>query len=149
MRCSSIPRFVYHAKGDVYVCPTGERLTYHFTNEERGKTLHHDWTSACRTCPIKEQCTTAVERRIKRWENEAVPETVQARLDRNPNKMAVRRETVEHRFGTIKSSMGSTNFQMKTLKHVATEMALHVLAYNLKRVMAILGVGGLIDAIAA
>ena len=62
-------------------------------------------------------------------------ETVQARLDRNPDKMRVRRQTVEHPFGTIKSWMGSTHFQMKTLHNVSTEMALHVLAYNMKRVM--------------
>jgi ribosome-associated toxin RatA of RatAB toxin-antitoxin module len=75
-------------------------------------------------------------------EHEAVLEAVQARLDRNPDKMRVRRQTVEHPFGTIKSWMGSTHFQMKTLKHVSTEMALHVLAYNMKRLMHILGVGG-------
>ena len=74
---------------------------------------------------------------------------VQARLDRNPDKMRARRQIVEHPFGTIKSSMGSTHFQMKTLKHVGTEMALHVLAYNMKRAISILGVGGLMDAIRA
>jgi hypothetical protein len=66
-----------------------------------------------------------------------------------PAKMRLRRQTVEHPFGTIKSWMGSTHFQMKTLKHVGTEMALHVLAYNMRRVMSILGVGGLIEAIRA
>ena len=74
-------------------------------------------------------------------------EAVQARLDRSPDKMRERRQTVEHPFGTIKSWMGATHFQMKTPKHVGTEMALHVLAYNMKRVMRILGVGGLIEAI--
>jgi hypothetical protein len=87
------------------------------------------------------------ERRISRWEHEAVLEAVQARLDRNPDKMRLRRQTVEHPFGTIKSWMGSTHFQMRTLKHVSTEMALHVLAYNMKRLISILGVGGLIEAI--
>jgi hypothetical protein len=88
-------------------------------------------------------------RRISRWEHEAVLEAVQARLDRNPAKMRLRRQTVEHPFGTIKSWMGSTHFQMKTLKHVSTETALHVLAYNMKRVISILGVGGLMEAIRA
>ena len=74
---------------------------------------------------------------------------MQARLDRNPDKMRVRRQTVEHPFGTIKSWMGATHFQMKTLKNVGTEMALHVLAYNMKRVISILGVGGLMEAIRA
>src|SRR3989441_3898917 len=126
--------FVYVAEHDVYLCPAGERLTYHYTNEEDGKTLRRYWTTACQGCALKGQCTTGKERRISRWEHEAVLEAVQARLDRNPDKMRVRRQTVEHPFGTIKSWMGSTHFQMKTLKHVSTEMALHVLAYNMKRV---------------
>src|SRR5947208_1766666 len=139
--------FVYVAADDVYLCPSGEQLTYHYTNEEDGKTLRRYWTNACQSCALKGRCTTGKERRISRWEHEAVLEAVQARLDRNPVKMRLRRQTVEHPFGTIKSWMGSTHFQMKTLKHVGTEMALHVLAYNMKRVMSILGVGGLIEAI--
>jgi hypothetical protein len=111
------------------------------------KTLRRYWTTACQACALKSKCTTGKERRISRWEHEAVLEAVQARLDRNPDKMRLRRQTVEHPFGTIKSWMGSTHFQMKTLKHVSTEMALHVLAYNMKRVMRILGVGGLMEAI--
>src|SRR5215212_6586264 len=141
--------FVYVAADDVYLCPSGEQLTYHYTNEEDGKTLRRYWTNACQGCALKGQCTTGKERRISRWEHEAVLEAVQARLDRNPSKMRLRRQTVEHPFGTIKSWMGSTHFQMKTLKHVGTEMALHVLAYNMKRIMSILGVGGLIEAIRA
>jgi transposase len=141
--------FVYVTDDDVYLCPAGERLTYRYTNEEDGKTLRRYWTTACQACALKSKCTTGRERRISRWEHEAVLETVQARLDRNPDKMRVRRQTVEHPFGTIKSWMGSTHFQMKTLKHVGTEMALHVLAYNMKRVMSILGVGGLMEAIRA
>jgi len=141
--------FVYVAEDDVYLCPNGERLTYRYTNEEAGKMLRRYWTAACQACALKSKCTTARERRISRWEHEAVLESVQARLDRNPDKMRVRRQTVEHPFGTIKSWMGATHFQMKTLEHVGTEMALHVLAYNMKRVMKILGVGGLIEAIHA
>ena len=138
--------FVYVAEDDVYLCPNGEQLTYRYTNEEAGKMLRRYWTAACQACALKSKCTTARERRISRWEHEAVLERVQARLDRNPGKMRVRRQTVEHPFGTIKSWMGATHFQMKTLEHVGTEMALHVLAYNMKRVMKILGVGGLIEA---
>src|ERR1700720_382472 len=141
--------FVYVAEDDVYLCPAGERLTYRYTNQEDGKTLRRYWTTACQACALKSKCTTGKERRISRWEHEAVLETVQARLDRNPDKRRVRRQTVEHPFGTIKSWMGSTHFQMKTLKHVGTEMALHVLAYNMKRVMRILGVGELMEAIRA
>jgi transposase len=141
--------FVYVAEDDVYLCPNGERLTYRYSNEEAGKILRRYWTNACHACALKKKCTTARERRISRWEHEAVLERVQARLDQNPDKMRVRRQTVEHPFGTIKSWMGATHFQMKTLEHVGTEMALHVLAYNMKRVMKILGVGPLIEAIHA
>jgi len=141
--------FVYVAADDVYRCPAGEQLTYRYTNEEDGKTLRRYWTTACQACALKSKCTTAKERRISRWEHEAVLEAVQARLDRNPEKMRIRRQTVEHPFGTIKAWMGSTHFQMKRLKNVRTEMALHVLAYNMKRVMRILGVGGLMEAIRA
>ena len=141
--------FVYVAADDVYLCPAGEQLTYHYTNEEEGKTLRRYWTTACQVCALKSKCTTGKERRISRWEHEAVLEAVQARLDRNPAKMRERRQTVEHPFGTIKSWMGATHFQMKTLKNVGTEMALHVLAYNMKRVISILGVGGLMEAIRA
>lgn len=141
--------FVYVTEDDVYLCPAGERLTYRCASEEDGKILRRYWTTACQACALKAKCTTGKERRISRWEHEAVLETVQDRLDRNPDKMRVRRQTVEHPFGTIKAWMGATHFQMRTLKHVATEMALHVLAYNMKRVMRILGVGGLMAAMRA
>jgi transposase len=138
--------FVYVAAEDVYRCPAGERLTYRFTGEEDGKKLRRYWTSACQTCALKAQCTTGPERRIARWEHEAVLEKVQQRLDRNPDKMTLRRQTAEHPFGTIKAWMGATHFLMRGLPKVATEMALNVLAYNMKRVMAILGFGNLLVA---
>ncbi len=141
--------FRYEADDDVYICPAGERLKYYFTSEEKGLALRRYWTNACRACPIKHRCTTGVQRRIRRWEHEHVLEEVQRRLDEHPEKMRQRRETVEHPFGTIKMWMGSTHFLMKTLKNVRTEMALHVLAYNLKRVMSILGIGPLMAAIRA
>jgi len=127
----------------------GERLAYRFTREERGLRLRRYWTSACRTCTIKQRCTPSPERRISRWEHEHVLEAVQKRLDEHPEKMRQRRETVEHPFGTIKARMGATHFLMKTLPRVASEMALHVLAYNLTRVMNILGVQPLLAAIRA
>ena len=122
------------------ICPAGEQLTYRFTNEEAGKTLRSYWTAACGNCFIKAKCTTGKERRIRRWEHEAILERVQKRLDDHPGKIPLRSKTVEYPFGTIKAWMGATHFKMKTQKHVATEMALHVLAYNMTRVMAILGV---------
>ncbi len=141
--------FVYLAEDDVYRCPAGERLVYHFTNQEKGLTLRRYWTTACQDCAIKVDCTTGKERRITRWQHEHVLEDVQQRLDEHPEKMRTRRETVEHPFGTIKYWMGYTHFQMKTLKRVATEMALHVLAYNLKRVINIMGIRPLIAAMSA
>jgi len=141
--------FVYVAADDVYICPARERLTYHYTNVEDGKTLRRYWTNNCQACALKSKCTTGQERRITRWEHEAVLETVQARLDHHPEKMAMRRSTAEHPFGTIKCWMGATHFLTKRLPKVAAEMALNVLAYNMKRVMAILGVAGLLEALAA
>jgi len=138
--------FVYIAQDDQYRCPAGQRLIKHMTTVEDGMTLHCYWCSVCPACPMKAQCTTGKERRVKRWEHEAVLDAMQARLDRDPDKMRVRRQTVEHPFGTIKSWMGSTHFLTKTLDRVSTEMSLHVLAYNLKRVMQLLGVGPLLEA---
>ncbi len=143
------PDFVYLADEDVYRCPAGQYLSYRFSREEQGLMLRRYWSSNCQDCTIKEQCTTGKERRIRRWEHEHVLEAVQQRLDEHPEKMRQRRETVEHPFGTIKCWMGYTHFQMKTLKHVGTEMALHVLAYNLKRVMKIIGIAPLIAAMRA
>jgi hypothetical protein len=139
--------FIYLPTEDVYRCPAGEKLTYRFTNEEEGKTLRHYWTTACPHCPLKSQCTKAPQRRITRWEHEHVVEAAQRRLDENPQAMRQRRETVEHPFGTIKMRMGATHFLTKRLPKVATEMALHVLAYNLTRVMNIMGIQPLIAAI--
>ena len=139
--------FIYHADDDEYACPAGERLIWRFETEEKGLTIHKYWSSHCPNCSIKSQCTTSTYRRVGRWEHEAVLEAAEARLDREPERMRTRRETVEHPFGTLKSWMGYTHFQTKTLKHVSTEMSLHVLAYNFKRVLAILGVTPLLNAI--
>jgi hypothetical protein len=141
--------FTYLADENAYLCPAGERLTYRFTSEEAGRTMHSYWTNACAICAIKHKCTTGDQRRVKRWEHEAILERVQKRLDDDPAKIPVRSKTVEHPFGTIKAWMGATHFKTKTLKNVATEMALHVLAYNMMRVMVILGVPGLIKAMRA
>jgi transposase len=143
------PDFIYIASDDEYRCPAGQRLIKRFTTVEAGMMLDIYWSSACPRCPIKAQCTTGSERRVRRWVHEAVIDAMQERLDRDPEKMRVRRQTVEHPFGTIKFWMGATHFLMRTLEHVRTEMSLHVLAYNLKRVMRLLGIGGLIAAMMA
>lgn len=139
--------FIYHAKDDEYECPAGERLVWRFTTEEKGQTIHKYWSSSCPDCPIRSQCTTSQYRRVARWEHEEVIEALEQRLEKEPERMRVRRETSEHPFGTIKSWMGATHFQMKTLPRVSTEMSLHVLAYNLKRVINIMGAKPLMAAI--
>jgi hypothetical protein len=141
--------FRYAIGEDVYICPAGERLAYSFTTQEHGMILRRYLTNQCQSCAIKHRCTTGKERRITRWEHEHVLEAVQRRLDEHPEKMRQRRETVEHPFGTIKARMGATHFLMKTLPRVASEMALHVLAYNLTRVMNVIGIQPLIAAIRA
>ncbi len=141
--------FRYIPQRDVYICPADEVLDFHYQTEERGLILRRYWTTVCEACAIRDKCTTGKERRITRWEHEHVVEDVQRRLDENPEKMRLRRETAEHPFGTIKAWMGATHFQMKTLPKVATEMALHVLAYNMKRMMNIFGIGPLMVAIKA
>ena len=141
--------FVYLADEDAYRCPAGQHLKYRYSNEEDGKKLRRYWTTACPACPLKSKCTTGPERRIPRWEHEHLLDAVQQRLDEDPQAMRRRRETVEHPFGTLKMRMGATHFLMKTLPKVASEMALHVLAYNLTRVMNIVGVKPLMAAIRA
>jgi len=141
--------FVYIAQDDEYRCPAGQRAIKRFTTIERGMTLHKYWSSACPKCPIKTRCTTGDYRRIARWEHEAVLDAMQDRLDRRPEAMRLRRQTVEHPFATLKAWMGSTHFLTKRLPRVSTEMSLHVLAYNLKRVMQIMGIVPLMQAMRA
>lgn len=141
--------FIYIPKDDVYQCPAGQQAIYRMTTVEKGLTLHRYWTSACPKCPQKARCTPSDYRRITRWEHEAVLDAMQRRLDRLPQAMTIRRRTIEHVFGTLKQWMGSTHFLTKTLPRVSTEMSLHVLAYNLKRVMQIVGILPLMQAMRA
>ena len=135
--------FIYKPDDDEYECPAGERLIKHSTSEKGGMTIYRYWSSVCGQCALKPQCTTGKERRVSRWEHEEVVEALQVRLDKKPEVMRIRRQTVEHPFGTIKHWMGSQHFKTKTLKRVSTEMSLHVLAYNLKRAISLFGVEGL------
>jgi len=141
--------FIYHDEDDEYSCPGGQRLIYRFTREEKGQMIRRYWSSACTHCSLKLQCTTGQYRRVSRWEHEAVIEAAERRLDKEPERMCVRRSTVEHPFGTLKAWMGYNHFLTRTLPRVSTEMSLHVLAYNMKRVMAIKGTRSLIAAIQA
>ena len=141
--------FRYLPETDEYACPAGQRAIRRFTRVERGQTVHRYWSSACPRCPIKTRCTRGVYRRITRWEHEAVLERMQERLDRAPDAMSTRRRTVEHPFRTLKAWMGATHFLTKTLARVSTEMGLHVLAYNLKRTIQLIGIPTLMQAIGA
>lgn len=141
--------FIYDANTNEYECPAGQRLIWRSSRIEHGLNLHRYWSSSCQQCAIKAKCTPSTERRVSRWEHEEVLEAMQTRLDNAPDSMRIRRQTVEHPFGTLKAWMGATHFLTKQLKNVSTEMSLHVLAYNMKRVMNIMGATAMIEAIRA
>jgi len=141
--------FVYIPEDNEYRCPAGQRAILRFTSVEKGMRLHKYWSSACPKCPIKADCTPSDYRRITRWEHEAVLDTMQGRLDRMPDASRLRRQTVEHPYATLKAWMGATHFLTRTLPKVSTEMSLHVLAYNLKRVLQLMGTQPLIQAMRA
>jgi Transposase DDE domain len=138
--------FVYDARNDEYRCPAGRTAIHRFTTVEAGKTQHKYWSSDCPQCPMKPRCTKGRYRRIARWEHEDILDVVQQRLEGAPEAMKLRRQTVEHVFGTLKAWMGSSHFLTRTLPRVRTEMGLQVLAYNLKRAIKILGAGPLMAA---
>jgi transposase len=140
--------FFYDAENDHYTCPAGERLTKASARSDRRDDIdHYRHLSTCFACPLKPRCTPEKLKRVKRWRHEGVLDAMQARLDRMPDAMGVRRRTAEHPFGTLKAWMGSAHFLTRMLEKVRTEMSLHVLAYNVKRAIAILGVGPLMQAI--
>jgi transposase len=140
--------FVYDAEHDRYICPAGAFLTKGKPRSDRRDDIdHYRNLTACLTCDLKPQCTPDKFKRQKRWEHEAVLDRMQARLDRMPEAMTIRRQTVEHTFGTLKAWMGSSHFLTKTLEKVKTEMSLQVLAYNMKRMINIFGVKPLMQAI--
>jgi transposase len=141
--------FIYNTETNEYKCPAGQRLIWRFTSVEKGLKLHRYWSSNCQTCELKAQCTPSPQRRVRRWEHESVLENMQQRLDQAPEMMRIRKQTVEHPFGTLKAWMGATHFLTKTLPRVSAEMSLHVLAYNMKRVIKILGSAALMEAITA
>jgi transposase len=141
--------FIYNAERNEYRCPAGQSLIWRFASVEHGLNMDCYWSSNCKSCAMKDQCTPSGQRRVKRWENEGLLDAMQSRLDHAPDAMRIRRKTVEHLFGTIKSWMGATHFLTKTLDRVSAEMSLHVLAYNLKRMIKIMGAGALMEAMMA
>ena len=142
--------FIYDVEHDHYTCPAGQHLTKGKVRSDRRDDMdHYRNLSACEACVLNSRCTTDKHKRVKRWLHEGVLDKMQARLDRLPEAMTIRRQTVEHPFGTLKAWMGSTHFLTKTLDKVRTEMSLQVLAYNMKRMISIFGVKRLMQAIAA
>lgn len=141
--------FRYVAESDEYECPAGERAIYRYTTKEKGRNIRVYWSSKCLGCQIKSLCTTGQYRRVRRWEHEDILDKMQSRLDHNPQASRIRRQTVEHAFGTLKMWMGSTHFLTKSIEKVSTEMSLHVLAYNMKRMLSIHGTLSLIRAVQA
>jgi len=139
--------FLYDRKRDEFRCPAGKRAIHRCSSVEEGQTIHLYWSSSCPRCPLKNRCTPSDYRRIRRWEHEDALEKMQQQLDDMPDALKLRRSTVEHPFGTIKAWMGATHFLTKTLPKVSTEMSLHVLAYNIKRAISIIGTPNLIEAI--
>jgi transposase len=139
--------FKYDRERNEYRCPAGQRAIWRLSAIDKGLTIHKYWSSACPRCPIRGQCTTSKNRRISRWEHEDMIDVAQDRLAHMPLAGRLRRQTVEHAFGTLKSWMGATHFLMRRLPRVQTEISLHVLAYNLKRAIQILGVRPLIAAV--
>lgn len=136
--------FAYDASADAYICPASQQLIYRFPSQQDGKVIRTYWSSHCEGCALKDKCTNSKERRIRRWEHEDVLKRVQQRLDKDPTQIAARSMTVEHPYDTIKSWMGATHFKMRRLTNVATEMALHVLTYNMTRVIKIMGIPALV-----
>lgn len=141
--------FTYLPDQNAYRCPANEMLAYRHSTVEHNMTIQVYYTNKCGDCPLRSKCTTGKERRVRRWEHEHVVEAALKRLEMKPDAMTIRRRTVEHTFGTLKSWMGHTHFLTRKLENVKTEMSLCVLAYNLKRMLAIIGAGPLTAAIRA
>lgn len=141
--------FIYDRQTDEYRCPAGQSLIYRFTTVENGMRNRRYWSSNCKGCPLKDRCTPSQQRRVTRWEHQDVLDEMQTRLDNHPDAMRIRRSSVEHPYGTIKAWMGATHFLTRGLERVKAEMSLHVLAYNFRRLLALLGMESMMSAIRA
>jgi hypothetical protein len=142
--------FRYDAREDCYVCPGNQRLVPYSRSQKNGHvTIRYANRRACQTCALKPQCASGKKRTIDRWEGEAVLERMAERLAARPDILDQRRETVEHPFGTIKQWMNQGAFLMRGLPNVNAEFSLTALAYNLRRIINILGVPALLRAVRA
>jgi len=146
----TIRDFIFDAENDHYVCPAGECLTKGKARSDRQDNVDiYRNLTACSACALKHKCTPTKHKRVKRWQHEGVLDKMQAALERMPDAMTIRRQTVEHPFGTLKAWMGATHFLTRTLGKVKTEMSLQILAYNIKRMINIFGIKSLMEAVAA
>jgi transposase len=138
--------FRYDAEQDCYHCPAGQSLTKRGSFVKGNRNMTEYGTSACHGCLVRSACTHKKHggRRIYRWEHESIVDALRERMEQHPEKMQLRKELVEHPFGTMKQWMGHGSFLMRGLEKVSTEFSLTVLAYNIKRVLSILGVNRLI-----
>jgi transposase len=142
-----LERFTYDATKDSYTCPAGKRLSYRTFDKE--KQVRCYWTEACHRCELKSQCTTGKgPRKIKRPLGQDAADRMLRRVTANPELLALRKQMVEHPFGTIKRQMGQDHFLMRGQEKVRGETSLTLLAYNLKRVMKLQGIDNLIVALA-
>ncbi len=143
-------RFRYDEGADCYHCPAGQQLDTRYRWLQNGHTIvQYSNPSVCGGCAIKAQCARGNFRRITRWEGEAVLDRMAERLAARPGILNVRRETVEHPFGSIKQWMNQGAFLMRGLDKVRGEFSLTALAYNLRRAINLIGVTGLIRAVQA
>jgi len=143
-------KFRYDQKQDVYVCPAGAELTYRFSTYELGRGLRYYRASGCKGCALKKQCTrNQGNRTITREDNEALMEAMAERMKRHPEKFGQRKLLAEHPFGTIKRWFGYTHFLLKGLAKVRTEWSLMTLVYNFKRVLKLVSLEKLMQAVGA
>jgi transposase len=141
--------FRYDLELDCYWCPAGQKLTFRFQTTEKGRDIKYYSSSACAHCSIKAQCTRSKDgRRITRWIDEDLLDEMERRVQENKEKMKLRKRLAEHPFGTIKHHWDHGHFLTRKLPNVRAEMALTILAYNIKRTIKILGVQKMIEALA-
>jgi transposase len=141
--------FIYEPDKDCYRCPAGKELSYRYQTLEQGRPTRIYQISGCKSCGLRSKCSINKKgiRAIKRWEDEAILEAMARRIAENPEKVELRKCLAEHPFGTIKRAMNQGYFLMRGLTKVRAEMSLTILAYNLKRVINILGVRTMVEVV--
>jgi transposase len=141
--------FIYEPQKDCYRCPAGKELSYRFDSVEQGRPVHSYEIHGCNSCELKSKCSINKRgrRRITRWVDEAIMEAMARRLAEHPEKVELRKCLAEHPFGTIKRAMNQGYFLMRGLSKVGAETSLTILAYNLKRVINILGVRTMMEVV--